>query len=297
MRRRVLASIGLVLVTALAILSFSYGLEGPRRAAYTIAQAYEQKRAERLFPAASVSDGPITLYFDAADEAIAPLVLAELAELREPVAALLGLDPPERVTAVLHPSRADLAAVFGWNDAERAHGVYAAGIVRLLTPRAWLRDLTPEDRDAYAEALRAYGPVAHELTHLILDLHTAGNYPSWLSEGLAQWVEFQLGSGRRPPADEGWHTLASPYTFRQLEREFDSLPNQTQAYRQSYYAVAYLEQAGGADGVRKLIAALARGQALDTALQQTFGLTVQALQESLLSGEKPTRGGTGSEHS
>lgn len=297
MQRRLLASIGFVLVCALAVLSFSHGVEGPRRAAYTIARAYEQKQAERLLPESALTDGAITLYFDEADAALAPLMLAELTELREPVAALLGLSAPERVTAVLHPTRADLAAVFGWNDGERAHGVYAAGIVRLLSPQAWLRGITPADGDAYAEALRAYGPVAHELAHLTLDLHTAGNYPAWLSEGLAQWVEFQLGSGRRPPADEGWHTLTRPYTLRQLDREFDSLPDQTQAYRQSYYAVAYLEERGGADGIRQLVAALAHGQSLDTALQQTFGLTVTGLQESLLSGEKPTRGGTGREHS
>lgn len=299
MRRTILTPFGIVLALALVAVSLSHGLEGPRRAAYTLARTVERHRATRTLPSETVRGPSVTLHYDAADAALAPVILAELERLREPVADLLGLPAPADVTAVLHPTREDLAAVFGWHDGERAHGVYAAGIVRLLSPQVWLGPV--EERadgalaETYIDVIRQYGPTAHELAHLILDLHTAGNYPAWLSEGLAQWVEFQLGNARQPGPEDRWHNLPAPYTFDELTHEFDLLPDQAQAYLQSYLAVAYLEEMGGPDGVRALVADLARGQSLDATLQSRFGVTVTGLQESLLSGEKPTRGGADSE--
>lgn len=306
-RRRLMAGLGLLFVLALVPLSLSHGWEGPRRAVYTLARAVEKQRASWTLPALTIAGETVTLHYDQDDEAVAPLVLSELERLREPVADILGLPAPKAVTAVLHPTRSDLAAVFGWQDGERAHGVYAAGIVRLLSPRVWLGPV-PDSPDGgvsgtgpiggdYAQLYHQYGPTAHELAHYILDMHTAGNYPAWLSEGIAQWVEFQLGSGQPPGPDKAWHVLAEPYTFAQLTREFDELPDQLQAYAQSYLAVAYLEQAGGREAVQGLIGDLARGQTLDAALQSRFGLTVLDLQERLLRGENSSAGGAGSEFS
>lgn len=84
LRRKLLAGAGLLLAVALTVLSLSHGLEGPRRAVYTMARAVERQRASRTLPASVLESGAIMLYYDDADAALAPYVLAELERLREP---------------------------------------------------------------------------------------------------------------------------------------------------------------------------------------------------------------------
>lgn len=117
-------------------------------------------------------------------------------------------------------------------------------------------------------------PVVHELAHWVLDAYTLGNYPTWFSEGLAQWVDEKL-TGAPPPG--AWD---EPYTLYQLERNFDGLPDPGRAYRQGLQLVHCIAAAAG-DDMQPLLAELARGVPFYSALAGTTGLTRTDLDQCL----------------
>ncbi|HLS89547.1 MAG TPA: hypothetical protein VK008_07995 [Sphingobacteriaceae bacterium] len=117
-------------------------------------------------------------------------------------------------------------------------------------------------------------PVVHELAHWVLDVYTLGNYPTWFSEGLAQWVDEKL-TGAPPPG--AWD---EPYNLYQLERHFDHLPDPGQAYRQSLQLVRCIAAAAG-DDLQPLLAGLARGLPFYSALAEAVGLTRSDLERCL----------------
>lgn len=208
------------------------------------------------------------------DEPLADLVGEVVQSASGRVAELLGHRPDRPPIIVVHPDRASLRAAYGWGEGERALGVYSAGVIRLLSPRVWIPARDPE---VVARVFRSNGPVAHELAHFVLDDATAGNYPHWFSEGLAQWVEYRLTGYQwiEPAALKG----RAPYPYEAIAGDFERLPNQAMAYRQAFLLVAELERRAGEDGVRRLIAELRRGRDFDLAFAAVAGRSPAALAE------------------
>ncbi len=167
------------------------------------------------------------------------------------------------VPVIIYPSRAELNACFGWSAAEGAMGAYWAGVIRVLAPEAWI----PKGEDV-KEVFAGSGPMIHELTHLIVDGLAKGNVPRWFTEGLAQYEEYRLTGFQLPgPEDFGKRT----YHFRELDREFDRLPDQALAYRQSFSAVEYLIQEYGEGKVKQILKTLSRGKDMEEALVSATG--------------------------
>jgi len=172
------------------------------------------------------------------------------------------------ILLLVHRDRESLREGFGWGPEDGAMGVYWAGVIRILSPSAWLRVEDPQQR---ALAFRREGPVAHELAHLLIDCRTGGNCPRWLSEGLAQQAE-RIVTGAEVRLDEiaapgsGWYALPA------LDEDFDRLPDQELAYRQSLGLVEYLTRNFGAETIRGLLAALGRGESFSQALRAGLGL-------------------------
>jgi hypothetical protein len=181
------------------------------------------------------------------------MVLATAEEQFPAVKRFLGMQWTRPVLVIVHRDRASLREGFGWGPEETAMGVYWAGVIRILSPADWLG---AEDAERMARLFRREGPVAHELAHLLIDYRTGGNYPRWLTEGLAQLAEREVvGFGRdamAPSAAEPWYPLT------ELDREFDRLPDQELAYRQSLALVEYLEEAFGRPRIWQLLDALGR---------------------------------------
>jgi len=206
------------------------------------------------------------LYYTDSDQAVAGLVLDTAESLFDQVVNTLGYLPGEPVPIILYPDRQELRSAFGWGSGESALGVYWRGTIRLLSPNAWITKKTPENQ---AKAFRRLNPIAHELTHYVLDLMTDGNYPRWFTEGLAQRVE-------RKATGYLWIEKSSTlkqelYSLADLRDRFDSLSNQPLAYRQSYLLVQYMAESGGEESLSSLIEQLSAGVQFEHAVEAVYG--------------------------
>lgn len=109
----------------------------------------------------------------------------------------------------------------------------------------------------------------HELTHSFLSQKTAGRCPTWLHEGVAQWME-----GRRSQGDAAM--LVSVYDepwARQLRRHSDvwrtlSLNEARYAYAWALALVEAIESTAGPDGINRLLEAERTESSRETALRE-----------------------------
>ncbi len=200
------------------------------------------------------------------DRNIAGLVLKTAEKYYPLVNQGVGYTPRGKILIVIYPNRETLNKSFGWDASESAMGVYWAGVIRVLSPNDWIRDATAGTQ---ALVFRKSGPVPHEYTHLVVDYLTRGNYPRWLTEGVAQYVERDLtGFIFDDPAGNLGQKL---YPFKEMDHNFDRLTNQSLAYQQSLAAVDYLVQTYGDHSMRALLVSLGQGRTLDRAFIKTTG--------------------------
>lgn len=154
-------------------------------------------------------------------------------------------------------------------DRETSHqsGSYSMGRVIVQAP------------SLFNGSYRGGGPVLHELTHLAVDYLAHGNYPHWLTEGVAVYVESKH-------LDELWIDLESPVTWRgfdDMERGFSSKLTDVQnnSYRLAFHTVDYLYSREGAQGMRRLLRLLGRGERLVTAMHSVYGLSLEELDQEV----------------
>ena len=114
-------------------------------------------------------------------------------------------------------------------------GYYQMGIVGIAPP-------SPSS----LESMR-YGPLLHEMTHLAVDYLAHGNYPAWLTEGIAVYLEVRyMGST--------WVDMEQERAWSGIE-VLDQVLNswagdeQAAAYWQSYVLVSYLYERGGRESI------------------------------------------------
>ena len=123
--------------------------------------------------------------------------------------------------------------------------------------------------------------IRHELAHSFLSSRTRGNCPTWLQEGVAQWLE----GGDPEREDEvlakkllagdllALHTLEAPFHER-------GEPDARLAYAASLSAVAHLLRTRGAQGLIRLIESLGAGVPSDDALSQATGMSYAEFQRT-----------------
>jgi hypothetical protein len=116
----------------------------------------------------------------------------------------------------------------------------------------------------------------HELAHSFVSARAGASCPTWVHEGVAQWLEG--GDPERDDAALARRARSSGLArLESLERPFVGLSeaDATAAYAQSLSAVAFLLRLRGEAGVRALIEALGHGQpaaeALPTAYARSYG--------------------------
>jgi len=177
-----------------------------------------------------------------------------------------NFSPEQKIPIIVYSSREELNASFGWSASENAMGVYWGGVIRVLAPQVWINDSDPE---GVRQIFQHSGPMVHEMTHLMLDYIARGNYPRWFTEGLAQYEEYQVTRFMFGQQEEIWDR--GLYPLKMMDRNFDSLPDQALAYRQSLAAVEYIVAAYGEDGLHRVINNLAQGRSFHDALLKALG--------------------------
>lgn len=251
------------LVAAALIVCVLFGWTAARAAVYRYYR--EQGRARTLAGLTgfdSRGSEQFVLYYRPAEADLAALILEVAEAAYSHVVAQVGHRPEGRVPLILYADRAELRAAFGWGSDQSAVGVYWRGTVRLLSPRVWI---AASDDAGMRESFLGRNPLAHELTHYVLDELTDGNYPRWFTEGLAQRVEEQAtGYLWEEPGSSLDQAL---YSLEELAGHFDALPNQALAYRQSYLLVAYIAERWGEAALAGLIAHLGEGVPFDRAVE------------------------------
>jgi len=256
---------------------FAAAREQYQRAAEAAPQPRVHKKLQALGPvAASVSSARFRIRFDgAADEPLGLAVLRVLDQAWEDHERRLGFAPDLPVSVVLQTAKT-------FHDTTRAPDWAAAwndGTIRV--PVMGLERPTP----SLVRVLR------HEIAHSFVASRTAANCPTWLQEGLAQWLE----GGDPAREDAGLAGLARGSQLPRLdslEHAFLGLTEgQAQvAYAGSLSAVAYIVKHYGDDGLRRLIAALATGLKAAEALPAAIGLTYTDLQRAWEQGLAASRG-------
>jgi hypothetical protein len=215
----------------------------------------------------SVEDRHFIVKYQRGDESSARMVLTEAERVYQPLGSYFGYFPDQKVPILIYPDRVSLNRVFGWGKDESAMGVYWAGVIRVLSPRAWMGD-TPVGQQR--QILQAQGPVAHEYTHLLVDYKTGGNYTRWLTEGLAQYAEQSI-TGGNPPDQE---RLEVDEPMNQLDKKFDDPVWQDYSYRVSLDMISYLISSYGSGRIPRLLNVLDRGEPMGKAFTQVYGSTL-----------------------
>jgi hypothetical protein len=254
-------------VIAVVFLAFAAVILAPVKARMLsyplIRRAAEAKLNYETRDMAAYETPHFTIRYSSADAPVVAMVAHAAEAAYAPVTGALGYAPGGKTLVVIYPDRRALNRNFGWSGDQSAMGVYWGGVIEILSPTAWLKD------DAPGEFART-GPMVHEYTHLVFDHLTSGNYPRWFTEGLAQYLEYKVNGYEWRTAG---NSFAGPlYTQGELDANFDALPDQALAYRESLAAVRYIAAVHGEAALREVIAALAAGRPLPAALAGALGM-------------------------
>ncbi len=128
---------------------------------------------------------------------------------------------------------------------------------------------------------RLLAVLRHELAHSFVAARTRGNCPTWLHEGIAQWLE-----GGDPGRDDDVVATALKegrvLPLLTLEAPFQTLPptDVTLAYAESLSAVGHILRKRGEAGVVRLLSALGDGFPSEEALPVALALSYPEFQKS-----------------
>ena len=194
-------------------------------------------------------------YSGAAEPALARDVLRTLEAHFSAIESELSFTPPDSIGVVLYTRQAfsDITQAPGW--------VGALNDGRIRVPVQGLNGVTPE----LSRVLK------HELTHSFVGQKTRGHAPTWIQEGLAQWME-----GKRSGANAG--VLAQVFQeahatpLGQLEGSWMGLPSDEAgyAYMWALANIEYIVQTGGMGDIERILDRIGSGAPTEAALREVL---------------------------
>jgi tetratricopeptide (TPR) repeat protein len=194
-------------------------------------------------------------YSGEAEPGLAHEVLRALETHFAAIESELNYTPPEPIGVILYTQQAfaDITSAPGW--------VGALNDGRIRVPVQGLTQLTPE----LSRVLK------HELTHSFVRQKTRANAPTWMQEGIAQWME-----GKRSGASAG--LLLRVYDAKQamsladLQGPWMRLSNELAAYAYAWALanVEYIIQVDGMSDVDRILDRLGGGSMAEAAVREVL---------------------------
>lgn len=242
---------------ALAVLALHHPIT---RAAYRVSQRLDilETRA-RLATWPELTSASFRIYYAPGQAEEAGWVLQALDQALPYEEQNLAVTPKGRLTVVVYPSQAAMNEAVGVNGSANNIGYDYAGVIDILSPKAWL---------PHRQAFLAQGPAPHELGHALLNLKADGNYPAWFNEGVAQYEDWRTTGYQWVTSTN--HLSGPLYPMNQLTANFYGLSNQSRAYREGLALVQYLEQRQGQSGFHQFLQDLENGQSFQGALRTQY---------------------------
>lgn len=203
-------------------------------------------------------------------------VITEFKSVYPAINRLYDFEPPKKVSIIIYKDSGQMQNIVHSRIKILPMGIYWLGQMHILAPSAWIAG----DRHERKCAFSLFGPMAHEYTHYVIDYVSYGNYPKWLSEGLAQYTEQSLA--KLPPYNTDSLLGEDFYAIEEMEYYFDILPNQQLVYLEAFLAVDIIIEKYSFAFVRQMLHLLKNGERFRAILNAknlnypTFNLLLQA---------------------
>jgi tetratricopeptide (TPR) repeat protein len=204
-------------------------------------------------------------YSGTAEPALAREVLRTLEVHFSAIESALNFTPSDSIGVVLYTQQAyaDITRAPDWAG--------ALNDGRIRVPVQGLRGVTPE----LSRVLK------HELTHSFVAQKTRGHAPTWIQEGLAQWME-----GKRTGDNAGM--LAEVYrkgqatSLGQLEGSWMGLPSDRAgyAYEWALANIEYIVETGGMGDMERILDRIGSGSSTEEALRAVLHSDYNDLMQS-----------------
>jgi hypothetical protein len=194
-------------------------------------------------------------YNGAAEPALAREMLRALEMHFSAIESELNFTPPDPIGVILYTDQAfaDITRAPGW--------VGALNDGRIRVPVQGLTTLTPE----LSRVLK------HELTHSFIQQKTHGRAPTWIQEGIAQWME-----GKR--SRDNAALLVQIYDEKQavnlgqMEGSWMNLSGDIASYAYAWGLanVEYIVQVNGMGDMERILNRIAAGSSTEAAVQEVL---------------------------
>jgi tetratricopeptide (TPR) repeat protein len=192
-------------------------------------------------------------YSGAAEPELAREMLRALETHYSAIESELNFTPPDPIGVILYTDQAfaDITRAPGW--------VGALNDGRIRVPVQGLKNLTPE----LSRVLK------HELTHSFIQQKTHGRAPTWIQEGLAQWMEGKR-SGENASGLIQVYDQKMGFGLGQLEGSWMSMPADVASYAYAW-ALANIEcivQTDGMGDIDRILSLIAEGSSTEVAVRE-----------------------------
>lgn len=204
-------------------------------------------------------------YSGAAEPALARDVLRTLEAHFSAIESELNFTPPGSVGVVLYTQQAfaDITRAPGW--------VGALNDGRIRVPVQGLSGVNPE----LSRVLK------HELTHSFVGQKTRGHAPTWIQEGLAQWME---GKRSGENADDLMQIYKDGHaaSLGRLEGSWMGLPSDAAGYAYAWALanVEYIVQTDGMGDIERILDHIGGGMQTEEALREVLHSDYSDLMQS-----------------
>lgn len=203
-------------------------------------------------------------YYGGAAPDLARGILRALEDDFRDLESQLDYTPPEQIAVILYTQQAfaDITRAPGW--------VGALNDGRLRIPVQGLTQVTPD----LARVLK------HELTHSFVGQKSRGRAPTWLQEGIAQWMEGRRSSSVAGALVEAAAQGQAP-PLATMEGSWMSLSGNSAAfaYAWSLAVVESIIEAGGVSDISRLLDRIAVSSSSEATLQETLHLNYADLSQ------------------